>query len=100
AYAIFTCLEFRRVLFRSQVLLDGVDITRWSPHRRARTGLARSFQSLELFDDLTVRENLLAAADPRDRRAYLTDLVRPGRPVLPEDRKSVAEGKRAGAAGC
>jgi sulfate-transporting ATPase len=45
--------------------------------------LSRSFQSLELFDDLTVRENLLAAADPRDRLAYATDLVRPGRPPLP-----------------
>ncbi|RHW24623.1 ATP-binding cassette domain-containing protein [Nocardioides immobilis] len=59
------------------------DITRWAPYRRARAGLSRSFQSLELFDDLTVRENLLAAADRRDRLAYLLDLVRPGRPTLP-----------------
>ncbi|HLU42535.1 MAG TPA: ABC transporter ATP-binding protein, partial [Microthrixaceae bacterium] len=81
---LIDCVSGYNRLTAGQVLLDGVDITRWSPHRRARTGLARSFQSLELFDDLTVRENLLAAADPRDRRAYLTDLVRPGRPVLPD----------------
>lgn len=53
-------------------------ITAWTPHRRARAGLSRSFQSLELFDDITVRENLLAASDRRDLAAYVTDLVRPG----------------------
>ena len=33
-----------------------------APHLRARRGLVRSFQSLELFDDLTVRQNLAVAA--------------------------------------
>jgi branched-chain amino acid transport system ATP-binding protein len=33
-----------------------------APHQRARRGLVRSFQSLELFDDLTVRQNLAVAA--------------------------------------
>ncbi|HJQ05486.1 MAG TPA: branched-chain amino acid ABC transporter permease/ATP-binding protein [Nocardioides sp.] len=65
------------------ILLDSEEVTAWSPSRRARAGLSRSFQSLELFDDITVRENLLAAADQRDARAYLTDLVRPGRRDLP-----------------
>jgi len=42
--------------------LDGRDLSGLAPHRRARRGLARTWQSIELFDDLTVRENLLAAA--------------------------------------
>jgi branched-chain amino acid transport system ATP-binding protein len=37
--------------------LDGL-----APHTRARRGLARTWQSIELFDDLTVRENLLVAS--------------------------------------
>jgi branched-chain amino acid transport system ATP-binding protein len=44
------------------VSLDGVDLTGLSPHRRARLGLARTWQAIELFDDLTVRENLTVAA--------------------------------------
>jgi sulfate-transporting ATPase len=64
------------------VRLDGEAIDRWSPTRRARSGLGRSFQSLELIEDLTVRENLLVACDAHDLGRYATDLVHPGRPQL------------------
>ncbi len=45
-----------------KVMLNGVDITGMPPHLRARRGLARTWQAIELFDDLTVTENLTAAA--------------------------------------
>jgi ABC-type branched-subunit amino acid transport system ATPase component/branched-subunit amino acid ABC-type transport system permease component len=60
------------------VALAGEPVQGWSAYRRARHGITRSFQSLELFDDLTVFENLSAASDPRDGWAYVTSLVRPG----------------------
>ena len=47
---------------RGRVALDGRDLTSLAPHARARFGLARTWQSIELFDDLTVRENLAVAA--------------------------------------
>jgi sulfate-transporting ATPase len=63
--------------------LAGEPIHGWPAHERARAGLVRSFQSLELFEDMTVLENLQTASDLRDRRAMVTDLVRPGRAALP-----------------
>jgi branched-chain amino acid transport system ATP-binding protein len=48
---------------RGTTALDGADITDLSPHERARRGLARTWQAIELFDDLSVRENLTVAAN-------------------------------------
>jgi branched-chain amino acid transport system ATP-binding protein len=40
------------------VFLDGIDVTGWRPDRLARKGLTRTFQSVRLFPDLTVLENV------------------------------------------
>jgi ABC-type branched-subunit amino acid transport system ATPase component len=64
------------------ITLDGRAIDALSAHERSRAGVSRSFQNLELFEDLTVMENLQAAADRRDVGAYFTDMVHPGRPRL------------------
>jgi len=61
------------------------DLSLQSPVRRARAGVARSFQSLELFEDSTVFENLSVAADPQDLRSYVRDLVRPVNPPFPPE---------------
>ena len=61
------------------ILLDGTEIRRLGATARARLGLGRAFQSLELFEDMTVHENLLVAEDPGGLRPWLTDVFWPGR---------------------
>jgi sulfate-transporting ATPase len=58
-----------------KVFLDHADVSTWAPERRARAGISRSWQGVELFDELTVRENLLVAEERRDLTNYLRDLV-------------------------
>jgi branched-chain amino acid transport system ATP-binding protein len=62
------------VRYRGDVLLDGRDLSGKPPHERARLGLARTWQSVELFDDLTVFENISVAAEPSAVRA-MRDVV-------------------------
>ena len=60
-----------------EIRLDGEAISEWSPHRRATGGLVRSFQALELFEDMTVFENLKVAGEKSSLRNFARDLVSP-----------------------
>jgi branched-chain amino acid transport system ATP-binding protein len=53
-----------------RIRLDDRDVTDVKLHKRARAGLARTFQRLELFSMLTVRENIRVAADTRRRWSH------------------------------
>ena len=55
-------------------VFDGNDIGELKPHERAQSGLVRTFQSLELFEDLTVRDNLLVAAYPTRWYTFIADM--------------------------
>jgi branched-chain amino acid transport system ATP-binding protein len=48
---------------RGHVRYEGRDITSMQPHRRAKRGMARTFQRLEAFGSLTVRDNVRVALD-------------------------------------
>lgn len=50
---------------RGRVILDGRDITGDGPKQRARLGLGRTFQRLELFGSLSARDNVLVALESR-----------------------------------
>jgi branched-chain amino acid transport system ATP-binding protein len=63
------------------VELDGRDVTRLPVHVRARLGIGRTFQRIELFTDTTVREHLLIAERVRKGTGRLwKDLAGLGRP--------------------
>ncbi|MFG6664818.1 ABC transporter ATP-binding protein [Sulfitobacter sp. 916] len=50
---------------------EGKDITRLSPEARADLGMTRTFQNIRLFDDMTVRQNIMAGAHARAGRSLL-----------------------------
>jgi sulfate-transporting ATPase len=64
------------------VSLGDTDLTPLNAGRRARLGLRRSFQSLELFEDLTVEANIRAGSDTGTRLSWITDLLWPKREAL------------------
>jgi branched-chain amino acid transport system ATP-binding protein len=76
---------------RGRVELDGRDLSRLAPHQRARSGLARTWQATELFDDLTVGENVaVAARNAEDAERALAGLE-PIAGKLPEE---ISQGER------
>ncbi|MEZ5382604.1 MAG: ATP-binding cassette domain-containing protein [Microthrixaceae bacterium] len=54
------------VAHEGTVRVGGRDVTGWPPHRRARAGLVRTWQSVELIDDLTVAQNCSVGASGGD----------------------------------
>jgi ABC-type branched-subunit amino acid transport system ATPase component len=58
-----------------RVRMSGVDVTRRSPQTRARRGLSRTFQRMELFTELTVREHLVVARRVKEGRDRLTGIA-------------------------
>jgi len=58
-----------------RVELHGRELSRLTPHERARSGLARTWQASELFDDLTVGENLAVATARPSRWATVREVL-------------------------
>ena len=63
-------------LTSGHVRIFGQDVTGWPVHRRARLGVGRTFQRLELFGSVTVLENLIVAVESHlGRGNVFTDLL-------------------------
>ena len=75
------CCGFQTAV-QGTVTFDGKDISNYSPSARARLGIGRTFQRMELFGSLTVRENLEMAVESlevRDDPLTQLGLARGGR---------------------
>ncbi len=64
---LFNAITGLQSLSGGRVMLNGRDVTKLPPHKRARQGLARTFQRLELFTSLSVRDNVRVAGEIRNR---------------------------------
>jgi branched-chain amino acid transport system ATP-binding protein len=73
---MFNCITGLLRPTSGRVSIFGQDVTAWPTHRRARLGVGRTFQRLELFGALTVVENLVMAVEAHLRRGNLaSDLL-------------------------
>jgi branched-chain amino acid transport system ATP-binding protein len=82
---LFNCLLGIVRPNRGRISFDGRDLTRLPTYKRARLGIGRTFQRVELFAGMTAREHLLVAE--RSRRgdgSLLKDMLNKGRPSAEE----------------
>ena len=77
--SVFNCLSGVYRPQKGSVELLGADLTRRRPAEIARAGVARMFQSIALFDNLTVLDNLMLGRHPHVRYGTLAALVWLGR---------------------
>jgi branched-chain amino acid transport system ATP-binding protein len=71
-----------------EILLDGKDLVGLPPHKISRLGVARTFQTLRLFLNMSVRENLMAVTYGRTKATVLESILR-----LPRARREERETK-------
>ena len=62
---LFNCITGLLTPDTGTILLDGVDITGWSPYRVARAGLSRTFQQSRLYNQMSVVTNMLISSHPQ-----------------------------------
>ncbi len=69
-----------------EILLDGESIVRLAPHKITNRGVARTFQTLRLFLNMSVKENVMAAAYGGTHASILESILR-----LPRARREERE---------
>jgi branched-chain amino acid transport system ATP-binding protein len=73
---LFNCITGVLAGYRGEIRFDGRDLRYRKPHQRARLRIARTFQNLELFDELSALDNLMLPLDAFSRRGLIGDLLR------------------------
>ncbi|QPC44193.1 ABC transporter ATP-binding protein [Kaustia mangrovi] len=73
-----------------QVMLNGRDATRLPPEALARRGLSRTFQNLQIFQQMTVLENVMVGCHLRVRHSLVSDLL-----ALPSARRRARKAEDA-----
>jgi branched-chain amino acid transport system ATP-binding protein len=85
----FNCLLGILTPDGGSITLEGKDLTRVPTHRRARLGIGRTFQRIELFSGMSPREHLLVADRSRSGRGgVLKDALRRGGPTQAEEERA------------
>jgi branched-chain amino acid transport system ATP-binding protein len=84
---MFNCITGVLSGYRGDIHYDGRDLRHLKPHQRARLKIARTFQNLELFDELSALDNLVLPLDAFSPRGVFGDVLRLPTTVF-EERKA------------
>ena len=88
---LFNCILGQYRADGGSVELHGRDVSSWRPHQRSKAGLARTFQQLQVFQSMTVRDNLKTAA-----QEHIGTMRRPAVPATrPRPRRQDRSARRA-----
>jgi len=71
------CISGFHAVDEGTVRVDGQDVTRWPPHRRARRGLATVIQTTRPLSELDVLDNAAVGAHVRSRSGFVESMLRP-----------------------
>ncbi len=71
------CISGLHLVDSGAVRIEGQDVTRWPPHRRARHGLATVFQTTRPLAELDVLDNAAVGAHVRSRTGFVESMLRP-----------------------
>jgi branched-chain amino acid transport system ATP-binding protein len=74
---------------RGEILVDGRDVVGLQPHKICAMGVARTFQSLRLFHNMSVKDNVMAGAYPHTRAGVLRTILRT--PGMRREEKAIQE---------
>lgn len=72
---LFNCVSGVYVPTGGTVSLGGQDISRLKPFQRARLGMTRTFQNLQIFENMTVVENVMVGFRTRERGNPVTHML-------------------------
>lgn len=88
---LFNCVCGQLRAERGRVEFDGYELTGMPPHLRVRLGIGRTFQRIEVFPEMTVRDHLLVADRAHRRQGHLwKDLLNLSKPTSEEMARSDA----------
>jgi branched-chain amino acid transport system ATP-binding protein len=73
---LFNVISGVYVASRGRVELSGEDVTSLAPDALAARGMSRTFQNLQIFQRMTVAQNVMAGRHLKERRNLFADLLR------------------------
>jgi len=76
---LFNCITGQYSVDAGRVVFKGRDITGYSPHRVCGLGVTRTFQMVQVYPGLSVRDNLLVALQEHQERSVLARVLRVAR---------------------